>query len=380
MKTKISLGAISATLLAASAEAHAQSSITLYGALDESISFNSNVNGGRRYGLDDGAGGSNKWGIKGIEDLGGGMKAVFRLESGFSASRGTLSGQPPQNGTSTYLFNRQAYVGIESTQFGTTTLGRQFDAITDMVQPLTGDYWSGLSFATPGDLDNNDNYTNVNNSVKYVSPVIMGFQAEAVYSFGGVSGSTGDGRSWSAAATYNNGPASVAAGYFYAHNSQGTWTNATAQPAFGSSLGYNQNNFKSAGIASVAGQYQFDSLTAGLRYSNTQFQGINGKSIHFHVVSSLMQYQATAALSFGAEYTYVNGSAATPEEALKGHTMAAISQYSLGTQYALSKRTLLFALGAYVHAHGASASAADTGYTSSNGDQFQADFGIHHTF
>jgi predicted porin len=165
------------------------------------------------------------------------------------------------------------------------------------------------------------------------------------------------------------------------------WENATAQPSFGGSLGYPSsgynggNAFKSAGIAQIAGQYEFGPVTAGLRYSNAQYQGFDGQpSIHFNVFAGLMQYRLSPALSLAAEYTYVYGSAATPTQAAEGRTMASINQVSLGATYSLSKTTSVYVMGAYVHALGAQASVADFGNTASGGNQFQANVGMYHAF
>jgi predicted porin len=378
---------IAVAAFAASSAAMAQSSVTLYGMLDAGISYTSNVNGHSLVGLVGGASGSNKWGLQGQEDLGGGLKAVFKLENGFNIASGGIGGQGPI-GSSRSLFNRQAYVGIASDQYGTLRMGRQIDAVTEMVQGLTGDAISASTFSTPGDVDNNDNTTNQNNAVKYISPVFYGFQAEGAYSFGGVAGAMGSGQSWSVAADYDQHGLTVAGGYFKATN-QGAagWQNATAQPSFGGALGYGPsgyyggNAFKSAGIAQIAGQYQFGPYTAGLRYSNAQYAG-NGtqESIHFNVIGALLQYQATPALSLAAGYTYVYGSAAAPAQAAEGRTMASINQASLGATYSLSKLTSVYAMGAYVHAQGAFASAADFGNTASGGNQVQANIGMYHRF
>ncbi|WP_244139887.1 porin [Burkholderia stabilis] len=163
--------------------------------------------------------------------------------------------------------------------------------------------------------------------------------------------------------------------------------NATAQPNFGATLGYPSsgysggNAFKSAGIAQIAAQYQIGPYTAGVRYSNAQYQGNDGQpSIHFNVVGALLQYQVTPALSLATGYTYVYGSAATPKQAAEGRTMASINQVSLGATYALSKRTALYAVGAYAHALGAQASVADFGNTASGGNQVQVNVGMRHSF
>ncbi len=65
-----------------------------------------------------------RWGLRGTEDLGGGLKAIFVLENGFNVFNGTLG----QGGDE---LGRQAYVGLPTTQFGTVTLGRQYDSVVD---------------------------------------------------------------------------------------------------------------------------------------------------------------------------------------------------------------------------------------------------------
>jgi len=60
--------------------------------------------------------------------------------------------------------------------------------------------------------------------------------------------------------------------------------------------------------------------------------------------------------------------------------MASINQASLGATYALSKLTSVYVMGAYVHAQGAQASAADFGNTASGGNQVQANIGMYHRF
>ena len=102
--------AIAMALLGACSLAHAQSSVTLYGVLDSSLANTTNVN----------ANGDNlakmptltgslpsRWGLRGVEDLGGGLQAVFALESGFGVDSGALG----QGGR---LFGRQAWVDRKS--------------------------------------------------------------------------------------------------------------------------------------------------------------------------------------------------------------------------------------------------------------------------
>ena len=114
--------------------AHAQSSVTLYGVLDAGITYQSNVRtasgqGKSRFSMGSGIDQS-RFGLRGSEDLGGGLKAIFTLESGFNIGNGKFA-----NGNGG-MFNRQAFVGLSS-QYGTVTLGKQYDATQDYLAPLT---------------------------------------------------------------------------------------------------------------------------------------------------------------------------------------------------------------------------------------------------
>ncbi|QBY56200.1 porin [Cupriavidus oxalaticus] len=116
--------------------AFAQCSVILYGVVDENIEYVSNMsnialgqpgfpgNGKTRVGLTSGGLSGSRWGLRGIEDLGGGLKALFVLESGFGADDGKL-----QN--SGRLFGRQGFVGLDSAGIGRVTFGRQYTAIFD---------------------------------------------------------------------------------------------------------------------------------------------------------------------------------------------------------------------------------------------------------
>jgi predicted porin len=120
---------VAASLCAYGPVAHAQTSVVLYGVIDEGIMFNNNVaastpgTGGRKFYLDslNGIYGS-RWGLKGTEDLGDGMHAVFMVESGINLNNGALG----QGGLE---FGRQAFIGIGSSRYGDVTLGRQYDSV-----------------------------------------------------------------------------------------------------------------------------------------------------------------------------------------------------------------------------------------------------------
>jgi predicted porin len=388
---KLTLSTLSLALLGVAGAAHAQSSVTLYGVIDESFQYvhNADSNNNSLYHLLGGNLQGNRWGLKGQEDLGGGLKAIFQLENGFDINNGRLG----QGGR---MFGRQAYVGLTHDAYGTFTLGRQYDPLVDLVQPLTADNYWGSTFTTPGDVDNNDNSSRTNSAIKYTSPVYAGFQFEAFYAFGGVAGSTGSGQTWSAAATYANGPFSVAAGYIVMDNastlagrgfvaatgtSAGTaagWgSGVTSDATFDSSVNSAFASAKSINIASVAAQYVVGPFTAGLRYSNAQYKPDGYSTFtatqRYDVGAGFLNYQLTPAALIGLGYTYTHG---------KGNFSQTYHQISLGGDYNLSKRTDVYLVGAYQHAsgNGVFASVADYGYDSNARSSEIVSLGIRHKF
>ncbi|WP_144109831.1 porin [Paraburkholderia sp. BCC1886] len=385
---RIALSTLSLALLGVTGAAHAQSSVTLYGLIDESVQYAHNTvnaagNNSNQVGLVGGNLQGDRWGLKGTEDLGGGLKAIFQLENGFDLNSGALG----QGGK---MFGRQAYVGLTGDQFGTVTLGRQYDPLVDLVQPLTADNYFGSTFATPGDVDNNDNSSRTNSAIKYTSPVWGGLQFEGFYALGGVAGATGSGQTWSGAATYATGPFSVAAGYFRADNGNSTalrttWA-STSDGTFDNQVNTAYLTAKSIGIASVAAQYVAGPFTASLRYSNAQYKPDGNSAFNstekYNIGAAYLGYQATAAALVGVGYTYTKST---------GDTGATYHQISVGGDYTLSKRTDIYLVGAYQHASGdqrtaggavvnAGAAIGSYGYNSASSSQELVSLGIRHKF
>src|SRR6478609_5754804 len=127
MNSKMVLAAIS---LFACATAHAQSSVTLFGVLDEGINLTSNAGGHKAWQTSSVDLVTSRWGLKGSEDIGDGLHAIFDLESGFMLDNGAAY----YNGR---LFGYQSYVGLQSDTLGTLTFGRQFDSVTDVIGLMT---------------------------------------------------------------------------------------------------------------------------------------------------------------------------------------------------------------------------------------------------
>lgn len=381
----IALGSMSVA-----ATAHAQSSVTLYGIVDAGIAYVHNAagtNGANQSTLvkfSSGTMSGGRWGLRGTEDLGNGLLALFQLENGFNAGAGVLN----QGGRE---FGRKAVVGLSGANWGTVTLGRQYDPVVDVVQPLTGDSYFGGTFATPGDADNYDNSLRVSNSVKYVSPTYRGLSFEALYAFGGAAGSVAEGQTYSAGASYTQGPFALAAGYFYANGGRTatsgvrTWT-SSSDSLFSTVVNQGYASARSIQIARVGARYVLGALTLGLSYSNMQYGRDSlstfGETEKFNSGAVLAAYQFTPAsrAAFGYNYTKSDGAAS-----------ASYNQFNIGYDYALSKRTELYALAGYQKSSGttlnsagrviaANASIGSYGVNSGSDTQALAAVGIRHKF
>jgi len=383
-----------AALGAFSGVAHAQSSVTLYGVVDEGFSWTSNAGGKRLYSLTSGNLSGSRWGLRGTEDLGGRLKAIFTLENGFNVNNGNaLQGDR--------LFGRQAFVGLSSEDFGAVTLGRQYDAVVDYVgQFASSNQWAGYIGAHPGDLDNFNNSQRTNNSIKYTSVDYAGLTFGGLYSLGGIAGKPGQNQIWSVGAKYANGPLALGAGYlnardpnagFYGGNTatvsptQPNLFPATASPVYSGYLSAHTLQIIGAG-----GSYTFGAATVGATYSNTKFMKIghdytaptalDGKTATFHNAEVNFRYRLTPALLMGVAYDY------TRSNKVGGQDRAVYHQGSIGADYLLSKRTDLYLVGTYQKASGTdstgkSAVAAISGVSpSSKNHQSSVRIGMRHRF
>jgi outer membrane protein OmpU len=153
--------------------AYAQSSVTLYGLLDNGITYSSNQGGHSRFFMQDGIESADRLGFQGAEDLGSGKKAIFRLENGFTASNGAF-------GQGGLMFGRQAYIGLSDNSWGTLTLGRQYDFQINLLDYIPCSNCGVYSVAN-ADIDRIAG-ERLNNSIKYESPNRRGFHFGAMYS------------------------------------------------------------------------------------------------------------------------------------------------------------------------------------------------------
>jgi len=191
--------AFTAIALASAAAAQAQSNpnsvVTLYGVVDAYVQAAHGASTLSR--VQSGGLSGSRFGLKGSEDLGGGLRGLFTIESGINLDDGT-------NGQGAF-WGRQSFVGLGSSTLGTLTLGRQYGSIyalsSDFSEFTNGP--TGASTAIIGGFGGyepvrgsanaatgNGGPARVNNSIKYESPSFSGFKGGVLVGLGEVAGST----------------------------------------------------------------------------------------------------------------------------------------------------------------------------------------------
>jgi GBP family porin len=369
--------------------AHAQSSVTLYGTLDAGLVYSNNQTGHSNWQERSGSVSDTYFGLRGSEDLGGGLHGIFDLESGFNVNTGQFT-------ESNTLFNRQAYVGLQSDQYGTVTLGRQYDSMVDYLSPLSeagADFGNNLA-AHPFDNDNLDESFSIKNAIKYQSANYQGLRFGGLYGFSNAAGEFSNNRAWSAGATYTNGPLNFAAAYLQTNNSPGLSNDAGGAVSAGN--GNNANLTAALQRTFGAGvNYSYGPATVGFVWTHTQDEDLlagaqGGTAFAIPTDTNLRldnfelngKYALTPALNLNAAYTFTDGKSTggVTEGDPKWQTV------SLQADYSLSKRTDVYLEGVYQHASGemangqANVAMINTLAPSTNGNQVAAAVGLRHRF
>ena len=313
---------IALAVLAASGAAMAQSSVTLYGVADIWLgSSKVTVNGaGERQTVINTSGvNGSRFGLKGTEDLGGGMKAIFQLENGYNLDTGAQK-------TAGSIFDRQAYVGLD-TGFGTVTLGRQYSPYDDFNGTVAPNYYAFTFYATGLVAQNGmaDYSSRNNNSVKFQSANYSGFSAAALYAFGenknsltNVNGDATDTAGLNI--QYANGPLVV--GYAY------------QQDKLAKVVGFGQDKNK---YNLIGGSYDFGVVKLTGSYNQAKNDTTKDK-----------EYQVGLVVPLGAA-SITAGYARSKSDA--GAISNTGSGYAVLATYDLSKRTRLYAGAVEAKAH-----------------------------
>ncbi|MCA8348479.1 porin [Burkholderia cepacia] len=336
--------------------ANAESNVTLYGVLDASILYTSRSldpstgkNAGKTFAFADAGNTASRIGLKGSEDLGGGLRALFALESGIDTGNG---GYNISNGN---FFGRQAWVGLES-PYGTTKVGLQFSPFliaAEHLDPRGAALFGGYAVNYVGSVLGSGIFTP--NAISYTSPQIAGLQGRVLLGLGNSSESFSAGRIYSAGVDYQVGGLFVDAAIY---DSNGGSAVTTPIPTTLQFLG-----------RIIGAGYNFGRVTVKASVTNLKIADAVNNYIYSGGVA--IYPSPTVTLAAGVQYTTD-----------KNHTANHSILSSAGFQYALSKRTFAYTQIAVVNNHGA----ANTGIAISGalhepaGTTFGVDIGIRHMF
>jgi general bacterial porin, GBP family len=395
---KILSAAVAASLCTWSAVACADdSSVTLYGILDEAIaniahalSFDGNhpvannptVTKGTKSatGILNGGLSQTRWGIRGQEDLGGGTRAVFTLESAFNLGSGNLSNaayglahntstgpsMSADSAISGQLFARGANVGLSSSNLGTLTAGRHqsffLDNIAEFDPMLGSQAFSPLGFSgTYGGGGYTDD-SRVDNSLKYKLP-IGDFTLGLLYKFGGIAGNSTAQNAYQVNGVYASGPLAVEVGYeqFKDAFAIGNSAFTTAVP-----IGYVAVTAADTKSFMAAVRYKLDQTTLRGGFEREEFnnpsnptldQGVtflfgqnvasvkvtafpNQKTLNVFWAGATQEF-SSAWLGSIAAYHVAQNSFDCPSSTASGCS-GSLNYYSLLVDYRMSKRTDLY--------------------------------------
>jgi predicted porin len=357
-------------VLAASGAAMAQSSVTLYGVADAAVTY---VNGLDNWtGLSSGANKTSRLGFRGVEDLGGGLKANFVLEGGFNLDTGDgKSGGATDSG---FQFKRQSTVGLAG-NFGEVRLGRELTAaynatarydVFGSVGIAHSQLWDDgknlntTTFADPYHYTTNQR---VSNAITYVSPDFSGFKVAANYGFGEVAGKNSDGRYFGGGLTYDNGPLSLGLGAERLNSGAGA---AMQSQSTNDITAWSLGGSYDLGVAK---------LLAAYRQSTAKDVAILGATSDLKNRGYMLA--VTAPVGPGLVRAAYNRYE-TKFDGDKGVT----DQFGLGYVYNLSKRTSVYGTYAYIKNKDDNALnlSVGSGGVKTNGSQQAVQVGVTHAF
>ncbi len=324
------IGTIAIPAMLAGVQAHAQSTVEIYGLISGGVGYLTNQGGPHNLEALSGTNQNPRIGFRGQEDLGGGDKAIFNLENGFNM----MTGAAAQNGR---LFGRLSYVGLSSKTLGTVTLGRQYEAVKDYLGPVV----IASNGVHIGDNDNGYNDLRAQNSVKYISPVFSDFTVTTLYGFGEAAGNASLNRVMSIGSGYKGGNFRWSAAF----TQMDTPNNAAASDgAIGNDYASSLLIFNKSGvngtsgvqrqrIAGTGGFYTVGDTDFGAMYSNVKYQYLDNSKLTLQNFDINLVNHYTPALNLGASYFYTTGKYDTINTNPKWH------QFNLQADYFLSKRT-----------------------------------------
>ena len=312
---------IALAVLAASGVASAQSSVTLYGLVDAYVGTSRvklstpglATTSNRQTVVDSGGFNTSRFGLKGSEDLGGGLKANFVLEAGFDISTGAANNytNPYTGATSSAIFGRQSWVGL-SGGFGEVRLGKMWTPY-DEVKGLGAAAFDANIFAPAAGVWVSNNYQDrPGNSIYYATPSFSGFSAAALYSLGENKTATQSaGKIASFNVQYAGGPIAAALAYQTEKEGGALSANATAK------------------FTQLNGSYDFGPAKLLAAYGNVKDGSDKAK-----------EFQVGVDVPLGA--ATISGGVARSKITLGAGGEVKSTGVGLAAKYDLSKRTFLY--------------------------------------
>jgi predicted porin len=346
-----------ASIMLFSVAAHAQSSVTLYGQLDTGILYTSKTlnsatgqNGGAQFSLVNGGIAPSIFGLTGTEDLGGGLYADFKLESGIDVANG---GYQDSNGN---LFGRQAWVGLRG-NFGQVRAGLQFSPFFLAILDADPTHFSFFGSSIVNYIDNVYATGAFSaGAVTYTSPKMAGFTGSVMFAPGGEAGDFQAGRRYSASLKYEGAGVMINAA-IYDGNSGGVWQTPTP-----STLAFEGRMLGAA--------YTLGTVTLKASFTNYKVAG----SFNNNVYSGGFDYYVSPRIDIDG-----NASFTSDRDQTTNHSWLA----ALGARYFLSARTLIYGEVGAVRNNGA----MDTGialnaalFEVKNATTVGTEIGIKHSF
>ncbi len=343
--------------------AQAETSVTLYGILDGGINYQQfkgtdaagNSFKATNTGFANGVQSGNRWGLKGSEDLGDGLKAIFVLEGGFNLGTGA-------QGSSGRIFDRQSTVGLQSDAWGKLELGRQTNIASKYFAGVASPFGYAWGQASVGSAFSSANSVRYDNMIMYQTPNFSGFQFGLGYAFTAngsqqfkVSGNEEPNtRAWTTGLRYANGPIAVALTYDQFKMAE-TGTNVNGDPGV-TGKAWNiggSYDFEVAKLHLGFGQTRdgwFKSVSALGAYDYNANHGLNRASSSVDAIEGLKvnSYSVGVSAPIGANGKILAAwNMADPRHDASVAGTEKQQVYSLGYTYALSKRTNVYALGSY---------------------------------
>ena len=344
--------------------AQAQSSVTLYGIIDQSYYNDTSSSSAvkSQNGMSSQTASTSRFGLKGSEDLGGGNKAGFMLESQLNLSTGAVgsstSGASQTTSATSEVFNRAAYLSLSNSNTGDLKLGRQYTPVWESIigADALGINSLGLAnYATTAGQMYGTNPITGQNAGTYIGGAAAGGTTPNLYAngisyttptFAGVNGKVFTSPGSGSTTTQNTG-AIRAVAINYAGTGVVNGLNAvfaydTTASTTGGAVGQSRSVL---GANYTWDKFKFSASRAYIQWNNT----LNGDTVYGDntLVNNIgVKYQVTQPLWVGVEYTK-----ATDKNVVANKS----STVGLATGYDLSKRTNVYGLIGQTQNHGASA-------------------------